>query len=513
MILNSITPTYAKGVKPALKVLKETRTKKKNADLFSFNTQKPLLPQIEQAIAEVTNVDYTKYVQYLQDIQNKGLLEALTKASKGKLTQAQANFANYLYLLVCDSHILTEYLKGEKLIYKQEERQALMDSRMEKLIQLWQVLENRARVLSDSYNNLPSTPATRLINQSMKFGLNIEDIQARKRLYTHSYKYNITGKTANGKQIITIRETTGTSTTTVTLDDISKLAGNNKSLKQFFAFLLIKLHEQAISKNTLRRNYIEFSLNELVDEKKMYKSIESARLGVNNNWSALKHISLGECFIKISDKKKIINDKDCVLFVTKYIKNNICKIKINEDANWAILTHFYTVMPDYCLSLSNKAFDLAMIVFNTIRLKAAKIKQKGYIDISYRQLQAEMGLPDEETCRNPSRDIKDKIEKGICEIEDRQAELLTNSDIQFARIGNENAKIKDYLTNGCLRVYVAGNLLDMPTRIAEKQDKQVKKAQKIAEKAKIRAMSNNISTTFEGQNDDCSTSPQNSVNP
>lgn len=487
--LNNITSTYAKGVKTALQVLRETE---KKADLFWFDVQSPLLPQIEQAISSVNNADYTKYIEYLKVIQNEALLRLLTKAHTSKLTQAQANFTSYLYLLVCDSRIMGEYLKSDKTSYNEEERQSLMYNRMKKIGQLWQILEARAKVLSDNYNNMPSTPVTRLMHQTMKLGLNIEDIKPRKRLYTHSYKYNIAGKTANDKQIVTITETTGKSTTTITIDDIGKLAGNNKSLKQFFAFMLIKLHEQVFSDDGLRKGFIEFSLDELVSDKKMYKSIMSARKGVNNNWLAMKTFSLGECSIEISKKKKIINDKDCVLFITKNIKNNICKITINQEANWDVVKYFYTVVPDYCLSLSNRAFDLAMMVFNGIRLNATQLNEHGYFDISNRQLQADLCLPSEIGCINPNRDIKAPIENSICEIEDRQAELLNYNDIRFERIGNENAKTGEYLNEGVLRVHVSGSLLERVCGIAENKAKRIKKAEKIIEKAKIKALAKHV---------------------
>jgi hypothetical protein len=175
MILNNITPIYAKGVKPALKVLKETRPKeakkKKNADLFSFNTQKPLLPQIDKALNEVTKEDYCSYVAYLREGGNEHPLDEIanTKASK------QDNFLQYLYLLLLDSHVLMDYFReGEEpnKRYTPAEKKALMLARMEKSGRLWETINKHAGRLAGNFYE--KTIQGEVIND-------IDEIAGRKR--------------------------------------------------------------------------------------------------------------------------------------------------------------------------------------------------------------------------------------------------------------------------------------------------------------------------------------------
>ena len=127
----------------------------KNKNYFSFNKKKPLLPQIEKALAQVTKEDYCSYVQYLrEDAQN--IKHPLNEIANKKASK-QENFMQYLYLLVSDSGILNDYLReGEepkepkepKGGYTPEEREALIFSRMKKNVQLWDILKKHADILA-----------------------------------------------------------------------------------------------------------------------------------------------------------------------------------------------------------------------------------------------------------------------------------------------------------------------------------------------------------------------------
>ena len=488
-----VRQTYPKGVKSALQVYRETRQrdderraarakrKYKPKEYFVFDLEKPLLAQIENAINGVTRVDYIEYVQYLKDIGLKSLVKELIKADYGgNLTQVQANFSNYLYLLIADSHVLGHYIDEAGSHCAAGERERLIDRRIKHLVDLWNKLEERAISLSNAeYCNLPSTPATQLIHNTLTAGLDVEDLPQRKREYTHNYQYAFSTHKSKGKQSITIRETTSNSVTTITIGDIGILVGNNKSLRQFFTYILIGVYQQSYSMGQMRRNYVEFTLEDLVHNN-MYKSIESARLGFNNNWKALKTISIGESSIKISKKKQIISDDEDVLFISKRLKNNVCKIYINPNINWDILTHFFALIPAYSVSLSNRASILILHIFTTLRKNTDKIKKNGYYDFSCKSLQSVLWLPSAEGCANPGRDIRKPIEDSIAEIEGKQAELLNSGDIRLELMNDTSRSIKAFLSNAFLRVYVSGTLYELLAGIAASESLKVAQPKKVA---------------------------------
>lgn len=475
-----VSPTYPKGAKTALQLLRESHKRKKN--LFSFDTKKKLLPQIEKALKSVTKADYLTCIEYLKDIQAKRLLKELTKADKGKLTQVQANFCNYLYLLVADSHALGMYISEAGTACKPTERESLIDKRIKHVIELWEVIESIAISISEAeYKSVPSTPAERLILKTFNAGLNVEDLPERQREYSHGYKYTFSSERVKGKQTITIREETTKSIATITINDIEVLAGNNKNLKAFYLYVLILVHQQAHSAGHFKRDYIEFSLSDLV-EKGLYKTVESARLGVNNNWLSLKQISMGENSVIITKKKTIRNDNDDVLFISKRIKNNVCKIFLNPNVNWDIITHFYAVIPTYALSMSNRGLSLAWHIFDTLRMNTRDIKEKGYCDFPFKRLPSVLNLPDAEGCINARRDIREPIEKAIYEIEDRQAELLNGGDIRLEVHGDDAKTVKEFLADGFLRVYVSGELYNRILGIASNEVKKVAQMEKRAAK-------------------------------
>jgi hypothetical protein len=136
-----ISPTYPKGAKTALQLLRESH---KQENLFAFDRTRKLLPQMKEALEGVSWADYLAFLDYLKGLQAKHLLEELTKADAGsKLTQAQANFCNYLYLLISDSGALGTYISeaGSTCNRGQEARERLIDKRIKQIIKLWEVIE------------------------------------------------------------------------------------------------------------------------------------------------------------------------------------------------------------------------------------------------------------------------------------------------------------------------------------------------------------------------------------
>lgn len=151
-------------IKTALSFLIETRNAEKKAEaekrkrefkeakLFVSDLSKPLLPQIEKALKDVTRKDYHNYIAYLEKQEDTSLLQALTGQARKGETQEHSNMMQYLHLLLCDSKMLQNYLReGESQRTHRvwpAEREENMFQRMEKIKNLYDVMSERAQVMA-----------------------------------------------------------------------------------------------------------------------------------------------------------------------------------------------------------------------------------------------------------------------------------------------------------------------------------------------------------------------------
>jgi hypothetical protein len=166
--------------------------KKSGKSCFTFNKKKPLLPQIEKALAQVTKEDYCDYVQYLrEDAQN--IKHPLNEIANSKASN-QENLVRYLYLLVSDSGVLLDYLKegeeppptdenGKPVGISEEQRKNLMFSRMAKNGQLWEKLTEYAGILAGNFYK--KTIQGEVLND-------VDEIAGKNR-ENRRYKYNNLG--------------------------------------------------------------------------------------------------------------------------------------------------------------------------------------------------------------------------------------------------------------------------------------------------------------------------------
>lgn len=288
----------------------------------------------------------------------------------------------------------------------------------------------------------------------------------------------------NGKKRL-IRETNYTSTVEIELADIEKLTGSNKPAKKLFMFNLIKMNEQAYNRGTLKRNYIQFSLQELIDIG-FYSSLRSARTGFNSGMDILTSLKVKGSMKK--GKKEITTALE-VLFTGANIKNGVCTVFLNERINWAFIASFYTILPQYSFKLTNKAFDLTLYVFYLARQNIKQIKEKGYFTISLRAIQNQLVLPNELDCINPTRDIKKPIADAITEI------LHYEQEFNIEIMSDNNAPIATYLNNGYIKIYFNKNHAKYFIDLYENNKKRIettkKKREKIIEKAITKKIKNN----------------------
>ena len=181
-----------------------------------------------------------------------------------------------------------------------------------------------------------------------------------------------------------------------------------------------------------------------------------------------------------------------VLFPTAIVENNQCSIRITRDISWKPLMRFFTILPRFAFQLGNRAFDLLYTIFYLARQNTQAIKEKGYFDIGFRTIQQRLDLPNEKETPNPARDIKQRIEESINEIE-QQAKMAGHSGyLKITPVYNNNAGIKEYLDKGYIRVELNDIFSHPFIEQGEHRERMItanrKRQQAIVDKAKAAAM-------------------------
>ena len=319
--------------------------------------------------------------------------------------------------------------------------------------------------------NMPTSPATEIILKVIGIILkvigsskkSVAALNERTKRVNHNQQIKIL---KNGeKRSITVNNSNSKVSLELELEDIKKLTGSNKTTKKFFIFNLIKINEQAYSAGELRRNYIQFPIQELLDIG-FYNTYQSARKGFENGMDVLTDFKLKGSMRK--GKKEIATGLE-VLFTGANVKNGVCTVFINERVNWAFIAAFYTILPDYSFKLSSKAFDLIIYIFYLARQNLKLIETYGSFNISLRAIQNRLHLPSETENKDPQRTIKEPIERAIKDI------MYHNKSTEFTikLIANNDVPTAAYLNNGYIIVALKGKCAKDFIDISKNKTKQI----------------------------------------
>lgn len=219
-------------------------------------------------------------------------------------------------------------------------------------------------------------------------------------------------------------------TLTLYLPNIDFISAHNDKFSKVFTFILAKINEQAINKEThkLYKDFITFSLQELV-ELGIYKNVKSAKDGINKVYKKLY-----ETKIKIVNKNNKWNmEKETGLFRNDKEKitdiehrQNYYKIYLNKGSIFTYLDYVYfTIIPKWAYVLSNRAFLLTKLIFARARQNPYN-KETKTVDftISMRLIQRDLNLPDEDKTLKHLQLIKRPILESIEQIENKYNETL-----------------------------------------------------------------------------------------
>lgn len=339
------------------------------------------------------------------------------------------------------------------------------------------------------FYNVPTSPVTDTIFKAMGTGSYLAQMPARAKEVNHSRQIEVL-QSGDKRQVIVSSQV---STVTLELSDIDKLVGSNKPAKKIFIFSLIKMNEQAFSEGTLRRNYIQFPLQELIDIG-YYSRPQSARKGFNDAMDILTSLKVKGKLQK--GKKKTIEQSAIeVLFTGANIKKGTCTIFLNERINWAFVAAFYTILPKYYFRLSNRASDLLYYIFYIARQRVRDIEEKGYFNIGMRTVQGCLNLPGEINNKNPDRTIKQPIEEAITAIEEAGQDL----EFTITPIYDDKAPIASYLSNGRLRIELKGKYANYFIALSKETAKQIQTAEKRRETITQKAIAANLAKKMESE--------------
>lgn len=328
------------------------------------------------------------------------------------------------------------------------------------------VLTGKERL--SNYFYIGNSPASNLCFDALSAGKNISDLPRRKKQMNRNTVYEVMKNQEGNKRIINLSNKNAR--ISLELSDIDKLTGNNKTAKKLFVFTLIKANEQVIHNGGLTRDYISFSLGELI-EIGFYKVLNSARTGFKSGMDTLTSMKI-KGSLKSTKTKRIEIESLEVLFTGARINRGQCYVFFNPRINWNFLSQYFTILPKYYFKLSSKASDLIYYIFYLARQHTKQIDKNGYFTISLRAVQHKLQLPNEKESNNPQRDIKDVIENAIEEIEQEHSKYYKNTEFSILPVYNEYGSITDYLESGYLKIGLTG---DFSGKFVEISKRKIKK--------------------------------------
>lgn len=302
--------------------------------------------------------------------------------------------------------------------------------------------------------SVPASPVANTVYKIMAAGKDLSLLKERNKNNIILFTTECDGKKA--EQIIIENEENNTQLFIYEFDKFTKA---NKTVKKIFLFLLSKVSEQAFSNHELHQAFIEFHVKELV-RIGCYKHIESARRGFIEAMNVIHSLHVGGQF---SLNQKKITTTTAVPFYQSKIDNNICTVGLADYFDWEILFAFYTYVPEYFFSASNKTIDTIIYLMYLCRQRKKEISNQGGFNITIKSIIERLNLPDYKKTKNPKKDIKDVLCKTVKEINE-----ISDGTIKIA-IDREYKKTTDFIEEGIAYIEIKGKLKEKFKKIGSKK--------------------------------------------
>lgn len=303
-----------------------------------------------------------------------------------------------------------------------------------------------------NYYDLPSSATTHLYYRVLTAGKNLEQLEARLNAGDrHNKAELLTDKDQPNAKLI--RYTSRKSEVEIAVENVNLLTTSNAAVVKLYLFILAKMNQQALVKGKLIKNTIVFSLDEFA-KIAGYSSTVAARTAFQNSKEVITSIKLRGA-IPLANMETTSPNALVVPFDLADIVNGNCIVGLSERINWEVIAPQFMQLPTYDFKLSPKPSALLYYIFYLARQNRRAIVQDGFFNINLKTIALFLGLPDEETAKNPQRDIRDVIASAVMEITSQNDPNLT-----ITLCHDSNANITNYLKTGSLKVELRGDYLE-----------------------------------------------------
>lgn len=296
------------------------------------------------------------------------------------------------------------------------------------------------------------------------------------------------GRVMDLRNIRTVEVEGKNSKVKIEVSDIDKLEGSNAGTKKMFVYLLETISSQAFHYGTLHKDYITFSINDLV-QRGLYSTYQSAARGFKEAMKALTSFKVQGSITK-GKNNTIVQSAIAVLFTGGEQKNGVCTVYLNDRIDWGFAIPFQMGLPTYYYKLKNKPSDLLYLIFFLARQNAEEIKSSGSFTISTRVIQDRLNLPSEKDTHDARRDIIDVIDSAIQAIEEENENPNFTMTMELLPGHGDitDCSVFDYLEYGRLRIAFKQEYASQFFEIAEKTKERKKKAAELNEAQKRKTL-------------------------
>lgn len=331
----------------------------------------------------------------------------------------------------------------------------------------------------ETFYDIPSSPAISKITEILDSSGDFDRLaESRNRV---DCRNQITIKEKKGRALI---EYNAKNSELSIISTIDKIKRSNVTTHKVFNILLEETLNHSDNGIPTQRLFT-VPISEFVDNG-LYNSGYAATRGIGEACTVLLDMKVLAFTQKMGkDTEQYSPNGGANLFSTLYPENGQVFVGVNMTLNWKKLAPYCKLLPKWTMRLKSNPFILADYIFTLARENSKTISEKGYIDISYKAISAELQLPDA-SGKHADRDVKNVINNAIADIENAFAESddkkTDEPELSFLQFDeNQDGKrqtIKKWLNNGYLRVTFKGKYLEPYSKIAKKTTEAFEKETK-----------------------------------
>ena len=254
----------------------------------------------------------------------------------------------------------------------------------------------------------------------------------------------------------------------------------NSALDKEFLVTLLFIFQKMAQQNAAPK--IGFTLRELV-ETGLYTDVSNAKRGMKMFFRKTKLLHVRGQY---KNGKRIIAEKEGVLFSSIEFRGGYVTLNLNSDYNFDFLASQFTIFPKAFYRMSTNGVLLAFYFLSIARMNAPRIKDKGKFTVSFDACRRSIGLPAVEEVRHRryKQQIKDPLLSAHEEIEEavRKMPEAGAEDFTITPHGSEAGPIEEWL-QGYFEIGIKGEFAKMFVDLAQKAESDRRKW----ERAKLKA--------------------------